>query len=200
MADLITIATNTVLTQFLPSDAKNLGEVALGRVKQIGTKAAGYLTAVGRATQPIKEKILLPLMQAASLEGDPTLADQWAALLANAADPEAKVSVEVKFVEILRALNLAEIKVLRYLGERKESNKFTTSLLFGSLATHLGMNEQEFEIAADGLLSSRLCELPADEFKINDSGNLIRRISGKDELELSALGKAFLTAVTPPAS
>jgi hypothetical protein len=93
MADLVTIAVTAAMTQFVGPTAKHLGEQALERDKQVESKATAYLAAVGREPQPVEPKILLPLVQAASLESDPTLADKWAALLANAADPAKKVEI-----------------------------------------------------------------------------------------------------------
>jgi hypothetical protein len=197
-ADLVTIATTAVLTQFLTPAAKNLGEVALKRVKQVGSKAVDYLAAVKREAQPVAEKVLHPLLQASSLEADPTLIDLWAALLANAADPEARTAVTVKFVEVMRTLSSEEVKILQYLDAKRKDDSLNYTLNFSPLATRLAIGEQEFGIAADSLLSSRLCELPPDEFNINADGDLIQHTPGKDKLMLSSLGRAFLAAVTPP--
>lgn len=114
-ADLVTIATTAVLTQFLTPAAKNLGEVALERAKQIGSKAVSYLAAVGREPQPVEEKILYPLLQAASLEADPSLADLWAVLLANAADTATEKRVTPAYTEILKQLTVSEAKLLNRL-------------------------------------------------------------------------------------
>jgi hypothetical protein len=113
--DLVTIATTAVLSQFLGPSAKHLGEQALERGKQIGTKAVAYLTAVGREPQPVEPKVLLPLVQAASLETDETLTEKWAALLANAADPLSERNVTPVYGDILRQLTSQEVKVLNML-------------------------------------------------------------------------------------
>jgi hypothetical protein len=196
--DLVTIATTAALSQFLGPSAKHLGEVALERSKQVGTKAVALLAAVSRKPQPVEPKVLLPLVQAAALETDEALADKWAALLANAADPSVKTVVTVKFVEILRALSTAEAKILQHLNVKQKDYSLNYSLNLDSLAARLDIMEQDFEIAADSLLSTRLCELPPDDFIIDRNGDLIQTTHGKGELRLSSLGKAFLTAVTPP--
>ena len=113
--DLVTIAITAALTQFIGPGANHLGEQALERAKQVASKAAGLLDAVGREPQPVEPKLLLPLVQAASLETDPTLAEKWAALLANAADPVQRVAVQVGFAEILRQLTPIDAQVLEFI-------------------------------------------------------------------------------------
>lgn len=61
------------------------------KTKSFGARATAHLAAVGREPQPVEPKLLLPLVQAASLETNEALAEKWAALLANAADPAQRV-------------------------------------------------------------------------------------------------------------
>jgi hypothetical protein len=70
---------------------------------------------VGREPQPVEPKILLPLVQAASLEADETLVEKWAALLANAADPTQKAKVQPSFVEAVRQLTPADAQLLEFI-------------------------------------------------------------------------------------
>jgi hypothetical protein len=93
MADLITLIEGAALAKFVGPAAEHYGKLALERAQQIGNKAIGYLAAVGREPQPVEPKLLLPLVQAAALETDETLAEKWAALLANAADPAQRVAI-----------------------------------------------------------------------------------------------------------
>lgn len=82
------------------------------RAQQLGTQATALLTAVGREPQPVEPKLLLPLVQAAALESDSTLAEKWAALLANAADPAQRIMVQPGFAEVLRQLTTLEAQIL----------------------------------------------------------------------------------------
>jgi hypothetical protein len=60
------------------------------------------LVAVGREPQPVEPKLLLPLAQAASLETNEALAEKWAALLANAADPTQRVGAHPGYIQVLQ--------------------------------------------------------------------------------------------------
>ena len=66
------------------------------------------LEEAGIEPQPVAPKVLLPILENASLEDDEELHDRRAALLANAADPGADVGVEAVFPDILRQLSRAD--------------------------------------------------------------------------------------------
>ena len=74
---------------------------------------------VGREPQPGEPKLLVPLVQAAALETDESLAEKWAALLANAADSAQRVAVRPAFVEVLRQLIADDAEMLRYIHAEK---------------------------------------------------------------------------------
>lgn len=201
--DLVTIATTAVLTQFLTPAAKSLGEVALERAKQVGSKAVGYLAAVGREAQPVEEKILYPLLQAASLESDSTLAEQWAALLANAADPTQNIQVLPGFAEVLRQLTPTDAIILAHIYKRTRINE--KDLLYYELErivtqrmpNELGMTDKQFALGVDTLLRLRLCAPPTPRAERGGS------LGGPSAATLQVcptvlFGVAFLAAVTPP--
>lgn len=60
----------------------------------------------------IPPRFFLPAVNAASLEDDPALQKQWAALLANAANPNFESDILLAFSEILRELTPTEAKFL----------------------------------------------------------------------------------------
>jgi len=209
-ADLVTIATTAVLTQFLTPAAKNLGEVTLERAKQIGSKAVGYLAAVGREAQPVEEKVLYPLLQAAALESDQGLAEKWAALLANAADPMHHQSVQAGFVEVLRQLTPNDAQVL---GEAAVIQLHPSSPISGYIAVTLlarrfpSLTQEALLITTGNMARLGLC-LSVSEQDVNRS----RRSSpiaprteystmgpGVDYIQLTPFCRAFLAAVKPPA-
>jgi hypothetical protein len=208
--DLVTIATTAVLSQFLGPSAKHLGEQALERGKQIGSKAVAYLAAVGRAPQPVEPKLLLPLVQAASLETDETLADRWAALLSNAADPAQRVAVQPGFVEVLRQLTPIDAQVLEetasiqlhpdspvsgYVGISLLSSRFPVLTL------------DELRIATGNIARLGLC-LNIGQQDVNRNGSLpiaartqyVTMGPGVDYIQLTPFCRAFLAGVTPPTS
>jgi hypothetical protein len=189
-ADLVTIATTAVLTQFLGPSAKHLGEQALERGKQVAAKATTLLAQVGREAQPVEPKLLLPLIQAASLETDPTMTEKWAALLANAADPAQQMQIHPSYIDVLRQMTSADAQVLSFIySEAKRLNK---SVSFANVILHFVANlGREVELSYDNLLRLRLFEM------VNDNGTG----KGMDQAGYCAptrFGKLFLDAVTPP--
>jgi hypothetical protein len=100
------------LGKFVGPAAEHLGKLALERAQHLGQKATALLTAAGREPQPVEPKLLVPLVQAASLETDETLSAHWAALLANAADPARSSGIVPAYIEILRQLSPREAQLL----------------------------------------------------------------------------------------
>jgi hypothetical protein len=60
---------------------------------------------------PVCRKLFLPIMESASLEDDEELQERWAALLANAADPNVE-SVPPCFIDILRQLSVYDARFI----------------------------------------------------------------------------------------
>jgi hypothetical protein len=114
-ATLTTLAVATggaFLGKFVGPTAEHYGKLALERAQQLGAKATALLAQVGREPQPVEPKLLLPLVQAASLETDEMLAEKWAALLANAADPAGERTITPAYTDILRQLTSHEVRLL----------------------------------------------------------------------------------------
>lgn len=147
------------LGKFVGPAAEAIGKAAWEQAQQLGAKATAYLAAVGREPQPVEPKLLLPLVQAASLETDPTLAELWAALLANASDPAQRITVQVGFIDVLRQLQPTDTIVLKRLyfypsteGEKMSSTQgLVDSNVFEILGYHNG------RLALDNLVRLRLC-------------------------------------------
>jgi hypothetical protein len=201
-ADLVTIATTAALTQFLTPAAKSLGEVALERAKQIGSKAVGYLADVGREAQPVEEKLLYPLLQSAALETDPTLADKWAALLANAADPAQKTPVLPGFAEVLRQLTPADANILAHVYKRAQIDEQALpyyelqSITTQHMPMELGMTDMQLALGVDTLLRLRLCASPTP--RVRKGGSVEGPTAATLQVCPTVFGVAFLAAVTPP--
>ena len=66
----------------------------------------------GFEPQAVRPKLLLPVLDHASIEDDDDMGTRWAALLANAANPDADVEVEASFPEILNQLSPDQAKLL----------------------------------------------------------------------------------------
>ncbi len=65
---------------------------------------------IGVEPAEVAPQILLPLLEAASLQDGEDLRSMWANLLANAADPRNQVETRPRFVSILRDLSVSEAK------------------------------------------------------------------------------------------
>lgn len=187
MADLVTIAVTAALTQFVGPGFKHLGEQALERAKQVAGKATSLLGAVGREPQPVEPKLLLPLVQGAGLETDPAITELWAALLANAADPAQRITVQVGFIDVLRQLQPADTLVLNrlYLYPSAEGTKIGSNhgLIDSQVFQLLGY--EDGRLALDNLTRLRLCR----------EGE---RLSNGFPFWATEYGFRFMQAVSPP--
>lgn len=145
-------------------------------------KRANEMTAeAGFEPQQVSMKALLPLLEGASLEDDESLADKWAALLANAANPDNKVVIKPAYADILRQLTTQEAQIMDKVFDRirkinpavsgvKMGPNVTSDEFWQSLATatiiplgvfrHLHGTSfsaiHEFNALADNLLRQRL--------------------------------------------
>jgi hypothetical protein len=198
MADLVTIATTAALTQFVGPAFKYLGEQILERAKQVANTAVAQLKAVDREPQPVEPKILLPLVQAASLEADPVLIERWAALLANAADPAQRVTVQPGFVEVLRQLTPTDARVLEHIYQNQPdfSNSFLRpqSIEVAALIV-LGVSVTETAMSVENLLRLRLGERRVGGF---DNPSATTPMSASFDIVPTIYGQQFMRAVAPP--
>lgn len=197
--DLVTIATTAVLSQFLGPSAKQLGEMALERAKQVGTMAAAMLASVGREPAVVEPKLLQPIVEAASLESNASLAQGWAALLANAAHPANTITVQPGFAEVLRQLTVIDVLLLRalYFSESIQPGlPLTGTKKVSRLIDKSGLKFEDMGLSIDNLLRLRLCVIPTtDEMQA-----IGVHMSTPDSISTTLFGYYFLKAVTPPVS
>jgi len=190
-ADLVSIAETVILTQFLTPAAKNIGEVALAQAKQVGRIAISYLAAVGREPQPVEPKLLLPLVQAASLETDESLTTYWAALLANAADPTHQVIVQPGFIEVLRQLSPVDtqlLPILYHTDKPYNTKPIIWALKSSDLLGMLGLDHDQVSLLVGNLMRLQLCQVVGEL----GMSPIPQYISG------TPYGVHFLSAVAPP--
>jgi hypothetical protein len=209
MSDIIPVA---ILAQFLNPAAKHLSEQALEEAQRLSARATAMLNAVGRTPRYVSPKLLVPLVQAASLETDPTLADHWAALLANAADPKQKQKPLPSFPEILRQLTTTEAMLLtaiaafppEYLSTDERTAFFWATYSYKHINN---ASKEEFEIAIENLVRLGLCVTRGPEPPVaiqqalgGKSHGADEALPGKERIAISYLGWAFFNAVTAPIS
>lgn len=126
------------------------------------------------------------MFEEASKQDDPTVAEMWSALLANAMDPALDVKVEPAFVATLRAMGPVEANVLRLirdfkvqrekwikelhhhgsennmvLGVRREISRRIVSLIESIKQKYVsGISDKQFETALSNLLKERCLCIP----------------------------------------
>jgi Abortive infection alpha len=83
----------------------NIGRRRLNNAEGTVERAHFTLLNIGVKPKDIPLKIVLPLLEGASLEEDPRLQEKWANLLANAADPRQRDNISTIFQSVLRDLS-----------------------------------------------------------------------------------------------
>src|ERR1700686_3228249 len=79
-------------------------------------KAVRMAQEAGFTPQPVRPKILFPLLEGASFEDREDLHTMWAALLANASSPDHAENVRPGFIAILRQMSPDEVESLKLIA------------------------------------------------------------------------------------
>ena len=66
---------------------------------------------------PIPARFGIPLLEAASMEDDPSLQEMWAGLAANATDPNRRQNMKKVFIHIISSIEPIDTIILRYLAD-----------------------------------------------------------------------------------
>lgn len=169
-------------------------------VLRVAELADGLLRKSGRQPRTGDMNVVIPLLEAASLQEDEDLMQRWAALLANAVDPEGS-DVEPGFSDVLRQLSRADAQLFDYIFRTTTSvehdgtwrlQKPLRIMLFKDGPAD---NEDAFMVSFENLLRLRLIsELP-----------LVRRVADSDgqhslvyddaiRCQITAYGVAFALA------
>jgi hypothetical protein len=163
-------------------------------------KTQEFLRLQGIQPRKIKVKVLSNLLEFASIEEDVKMQERWAALLANAADPNNPFDICSIFSQILNQLSPQEVSILDYMfglcfWKSDRDRPF--------LDKHdiVKMNFTEYEVTLlifDNLLRLRLIEEepPQLENSINNSLNESKAVQTKllhsSRIRLSEFGVEFV--------
>ena len=158
-----------------------------GRQLDCLKKAEKMAEDAGFTPKAVPIKLLFPLLEGASLEENEDLHTMWAALMANAADPDGSEKVRPGFIATLKQISSDEAKLLERIyddSRRIENRTGRYQLNFQSLSIGelyeayqgnpirklngeertrldaLGFQHASFMSARDGLYSARLLETP----------------------------------------
>lgn len=163
-------------------------------------KTFSILEAAGIHEPRINIKVLLPLLETASLEDNEDMSARWASLLASAADPKDQNGSEATFVEILKQLSPNDALVLDVFYEQIEQyNKPETEwaehgVQIPILQKMLDLNNSRFNMVLDNLLRLRLVSYPSVNLN-SVNGNEVRfQVMSAGILCATHLGNAFSKA------
>ena len=164
-------------------------------------EAGTLLRDAGIEPQPVPGRILLPLLEKASLQDQSELQRKWAALLANAATPD-KMEILPAYVEILSQLLPLHASLLDGMFSRQELTE-EGRIRFKSVSRdevleNLNIDKTSYAVLAVDLHRMRLIEgsshvwIAADPVGLTNPTNYGR-------ITLTALGIHFIAACQPPA-
>jgi hypothetical protein len=173
------------LAKILGPAADEVGEIGRDyikgfRAKNVEARLAGadkILNNAGIEPQLVPPKVLVPLLEGASLEDNPLLSEHWESLLANAANPESRAKVDGNLVDILKQLNYSQAIMLLVMGvmldkgggNRSNQDKAGAFLKTPAVMEQLrilhqaqpdqgfDISDEDFYISLDNLVRLRLC-------------------------------------------
>jgi|GEM_PF-5022942 len=198
---LLTATGGAFLGKFVGPAAEHLGKATWERAQNLLQKAHGLLANVGREPQPIELKLFVPLVQAAVLETEESIADRWAALLANAADPSLHTSVLTAFVDIMRNLSTIDVVLLTAIYHETRLNTptlpgFPRTVEVWRLPEAKGYTRQQRNLSIANLVRLGLCEyanIDGGSMEVPPPEAILEA-----EVMHSLFGLEFMKACTPP--
>lgn len=161
-------------------------------------KAQKHAQEAGFDPKVVKMNVLVPLLEAGSLEEDEDMSDRWAALLANAASDHADTpSVQPSFPEILRQLAPKDAAVLDAVYD--VALRFPREEWIGSGAiadqvkASVGMDDYSFAVCRRNLMRLGLCADPAAGLGFTDQDHRYPVVNA-EIICLTEFGHAFVSA------
>jgi hypothetical protein len=190
----------SLLERFLGPSADLAGDGLRGffvrrrqRAESVLQEAVQMLDEANLKPSAVPGRILMPLLEAASLEEEPELSQKWAALLANAASGNS--SVLPGYIDILRQLTPIHARILNYMKPRNQ-NQEIEKLRNGKTddeikESGLGVNYTIYELLANDLHRLQLIE-PMSIISNN------RIEGGYGRIRITELGKRFIETCQAP--
>jgi hypothetical protein len=199
-----------IVKRIIGPPADVIGEKLKRRLERCFEKAIPMIQEAGITPQAVPPKLLLPILEGASLEEDEDLHTMWAALLANAASPEHTERVRPGFIGTLRQMAPDEAALLKWISDRlNPTNRVQLPLehLFADLGFESTPDgaEKQLRVCLGGLESAGLIDSP--NFR-DEPGHLFgfERQDGSPNfttglpLFLTPRGVEFVEACRPPKS
>lgn len=167
---------------------------------QINTllKARDFLDKKGINPQQVPLKVLAPLLENCSLEEEESMQNRWAALLANAADPNFEEEIRPSFTSILKDLSPKDASILDGIFGATErmprEDWFNSGAVANSIKASLNLSDTEFEIAVDNLYRLQLCRPPSTRLDFIDNKERQFQLQTKVIVCITELGHVFVKA------
>lgn len=167
-------------------------------------KAQKMLDDAGVSPTFVPLRTLLPLLEGVALEEEGDMSTKWAALLANAANPNSLVEIYPSFPHILSQLSPREARVLDAIYDLA----LRLSLISGQWAEHGGnresimqimsMSSEEFDLITDNLIRLGLCSGQGTRLDFIENKNQLFQLKDKGTISITQLGYEFVTACQQP--
>lgn len=153
-------------------------------------------------TIPIMPRYAIPLLQNASIENEETIQDLWAALIANATDPEKRFQVKKIYIKILSEIEPLDTLVLKFFmkQEIKDINVVDGSqegFNLEQLLNDLDVRKEELKASLNNLhqLGCIIAQAPFILGSATLSARFDYTVSCPDaSFSLTSLGYSFLKA------
>jgi hypothetical protein len=163
-------------------------------------RAKKILTAEGLEPEAVNLKTFVPLLEAGALEEDEEMAERWASLLASAATPAGKQTVEPSFIEILRQLTPLQARILDALYQHIEKSQIPDTewnqrgILSDGLRKVLQIEFSQFLLSLDNLVRLRLVGFPSIGLDFISNKDARFQLANNSLLCGTHLGNAFIKA------
>ena len=150
----------------------------------------------GLSTKALPLKVLVPLIEASSLEEDTRMQERWANLLANGLT--LRVEIKPNYVEILKELSPAEALVMDKIFEvailesdvdKRHRNQYSRQ----KIAEWLKLNDEQANLLVENLFRLNLCRMPGST-GMTFGENMRVAVSTTDLFELTVTGFDFVRA------
>jgi hypothetical protein len=165
----------------------------VAKAAQLLDDAANMLSGAGIEPQQVPGRILLPILQHASLEADDTLHSKWAALLANAATPTKADKMLPGYTDTLRQLTPLQAQIIDWLYGRRQAlsdqpgDDHHPRVLRAKVEERFALSKADYALLITDL----------DRMKLIRPTDALHREVYR-EIQLTAFGLRFIEACQPP--
>jgi len=172
-------------------------------------KAQIMLEKAGVTPIAVPLKTLLPLLDGSALEEDEDLSTKWAALLANAATPNAPFIIYPSYPHILSQLSPRDAALLDVIYDLALKPGLEPGLEPGiwmerganreSIMQVMEMSPAEFDLITDNLMRLGLCSGPGTRLlTFIDNPDQVFQLKDKGVISITQLGYEFVNACRSP--